>query len=76
MTTQIGELGQAQRRVRAVSPGLDRAAVTSVEPVPRIARTQQAACTSLGYRQQFCVARLGPPLRVVQSVDARGLPRA
>jgi hypothetical protein len=48
VTTQISELGRAQRRVRAVAPVSDRAAVTSVEPVPRIALTQQEACSSLG----------------------------
>jgi hypothetical protein len=36
VTTQISELGRAQRRVRAVAPVTDRAAVTTVEPVPRI----------------------------------------
>ena len=59
VTTQISDLGRAQRRVRAVAPVSDRAAVTTVEPVPRIALTQQEACASLGCSEEFFV-RAGP----------------
>jgi hypothetical protein len=73
VTTQVSELGRAQRRVLAVAPVSDRAAVTSVEPVPRIALTQQEACASLGCSEEFFVVRVRSQLRVVRSVDARGL---
>ena len=58
MTTQISELGRAQRRRRAVAPVSDGAAVTTVEPVPRIALTQQEACASLGCSEEFFVEHL------------------
>ena len=45
MTTQISELGRAQRRGRAVAPVSDGAAVTTVEPFRQIALTQQEACS-------------------------------
>ena len=44
MTTQISELGWAQRRGRAVAPVSDGAAVTTVEQYRQIALTQQEAC--------------------------------
>jgi hypothetical protein len=67
VTTQISELGRAQRRVRAVAPVSDRAAVTAVEPVPRIALTQQEACASPGCSEEFFVEQLSPHLRVARS---------
>jgi hypothetical protein len=66
VTTQISELGRAQRRLRAAVPDSDRAAVTTVEPVPRIALTQPEACASLGCSEEFLggvrpVGRAGGP---------------
>ena len=71
MTTQISELGRAQRRVRAVAPASDRAAVTTVEPVPRIALTQQEACASLGCSEVYFVEQVRPHLRVARSDGKR-----
>ncbi len=64
MTTQISELGRAQRRRRAVAPVSDRAAVTTVEPALRIAVTQQEACESLGCSDEFFGQHVRPHLRV------------
>ena len=76
VTTQISELGRAQRRVRAVAPVSDRAAVTMVEPVPRIALTQQEACASLGCSEEFFVEHVRPYLRVVRRGRKRLFPVA
>ncbi len=76
MTTQISELGRAQRRVRAVAPVSDRAAVTAVEPVPRIALTQQEACATLGCREELFVEHVRPYLRVVRRGRKRLFPVA
>jgi hypothetical protein len=73
VTTQISELGRSQRRVRAVAPVSDRAAVTTVEPVPRIALTQQEACASLGCSEVYIVERVSPHLRVARSDGKRAL---
>jgi hypothetical protein len=70
VTTQISELGPAQRRVRAVAPVSDRAAVTTVEPVPRIALTQQEACASLGCTEECFVEQVRPHLRVAHRMAA------
>ena len=51
MTTQISELGRAERGRRAVAPVSDRAAVPTVEPVPRIALRQEA-CVSLSCSEE------------------------
>lgn len=66
VTTQISELGRALRPVRVVVPVSDRAAVTTVEPVPRIALRQQEASASLGRSQEFFVEHVRPYLRVVR----------
>ncbi len=66
MTTQISERG-AQRLARTVAPVSDRAAVTTVEPVPRIALTQQEACASLGCSEEFFVEHVRPYLRAVRA---------
>jgi hypothetical protein len=71
VTTQISELGRAQRRVRAVAPVSDRSAVTTVEPVPRIALTQQEACASLGCSAVYFVEQVRPHLRVARSDGKR-----
>ena len=76
MTTQISELGRTQRRVRSVAPVSDRAAVTTVEPVPRIALTQQEACASLGCSEEFFVEHVRPYLRVVRRGRKRLFPVA
>ena len=74
--TQISELGQAQRRVGAVASVSDRAAVTTVEPVPRIALTQQEACASLGCSEEFFVEHIRPHLRVSRRGRKRLFPVA
>ena len=74
MTTQISELGRGQRRVRAVAPVSVRATGTSVEPVPRIALTQQEACASLGCSEEFFVEHVRPHLRVVRRGRKRLFP--
>jgi hypothetical protein len=71
VTTQISQLGRAQRRLRAVARVSDRAAVTTVEPVPRIALTQQEACASLGCSEEFFVEQVRPHLRVARSDGKR-----
>jgi hypothetical protein len=76
VTTQISELGRAQRQGRAVAPVSDRAAVTTVEPVPRIALTQQEACASLGCSEEFFVEHVRPYLRVVRRGRKRLFPVA
>ena len=76
VTTQISELGRAQRRVRSAAPVSGRAAVTSVEPVPRIALTQQEACASLGCSEEFFVEHVRPYLRVVRRGRNRLFPVA
>ena len=54
VATQISELARAQLRVRAVASVSDRAAVTTVEPVSRIALTRQRA-----RRREIPAIRLG-----------------
>ncbi|MDQ6806159.1 MAG: helix-turn-helix domain-containing protein [Actinomycetota bacterium] len=77
MTTQTGEqLGRAQHRVRAVAPVPDRASATAVEPVPRIALTQQEACAALGCSEEFFVEHVRPHLRVVRRGRKRLFPVA
>ena len=71
MTTQISEFGRAQRWLRAAAPDSDRAAITTVEPVPRIALTQQEACASLGCSEDFFVEHVRPHLRVARSDGKR-----
>ncbi len=66
MTTQISELGRAQVRVRAVASVSDRAAVTTVQPVPRIALTQQEACASVGCGEEFSVEHVRWRMRVAR----------
>jgi hypothetical protein len=61
VSTQIGEqLGREQRRVRAPVAVSDRSSVTTVEPVPRIALTQQEACASLGCSEEYFVEHVRP----------------
>jgi hypothetical protein len=74
VATQISELGRAQRRVRTVAPVSDRAAVTALEPVPRIALTQQEACASLGCIEEFSVEHVRRRMRVVRRGCKRRLP--
>jgi hypothetical protein len=71
---QISGLGRGQRRVRAVAAVEDRAAVKTVEPVPRIALTQQEACASLGCSEEFFVEHVRPYLRVVRRGRKRLFP--
>ena len=76
MTTQISEPARAQRRRRAIAPDSDRAAVTTVEPVPRIALTQQEACASLGCSEEFFVEHVRRYLWVVRQGWKRLFPVA
>ncbi len=73
MTTQISELGRAQRRWPA-APVSDRAAVTTVEPVARIALTQQEACASLGCSEEFSMEHVRPRMQVVRRGRRRRFP--
>ena len=76
MTTQISELGRGRRRVQAMAPISDSAATSLVEPVPRIALTQQEACASLGCSEEFFVEHVRPYLRVVRRGRKRLFPVA
>jgi hypothetical protein len=76
VTTQISELGRTQRRRRAAAPVSDRAAVTTVESVARIALTQQEACASLGCSEEFFVDHVRPYFRVVRRGRKRLFPVA
>jgi hypothetical protein len=77
LTTQIGEqLGRARRRARAPAAVSDRSSLTTVEPVPRIALTQQEACASLGCSEEFFVEHVRSHLRVVRRGGKRLLPVA
>ena len=76
VTTQISDVSRAQRRVRSVAPVSDRAGVTMVEPVPRIALMQQEACDSLGCSEEFFVEHIRPYLRVVRRGRKRRFPVA
>ena len=63
MTTQISELGRAQRR-KPVAPVADRAAVTPLEPVAKIMPTLQEACASLGRSEEFSMEHVRPRMRM------------
>ena len=80
MTTQISELGRAQRRRPAVALVSDRRAATTVDPVPRIALRQQEPCASLGRSEEFFVEHVRPQFvsgarrdRLVAVAGAAGL---
>jgi hypothetical protein len=54
VNTQVDEqLEPRQGRVRPLASVSDRSSTTAVEPVPRIALTQQEACASLGCSEEF-----------------------
>jgi hypothetical protein len=77
VSTQIGEqLKRRQSRPRAAGAVSDRASTTIVEPVPRIALTQQEACASLGCSEEFFVEHVRPHLRVVRRGRKRLFPVA
>jgi hypothetical protein len=76
VSTQISGIGRAQHRRRPVAPVADRGAITTVEPVPRIALTQQEACASLGCSEEFFVEHVRPYLRVVRRGRKRLFPVA
>jgi len=77
VSTQIGEqLQRRQSRPRAAGAVSDRASTTIVEPVPRIALTQQEACASLGCSEEFFVEHVRPHLRVVRRGRKRLFPVA
>ena len=71
MSIQIGEqLERRHGRLRALASVSDRSSETTVEPVPRIALTQQEACASLGCSEEFFVEH---HLRVARSDGKRAL---
>lgn len=73
VSTQIGEqLGRARRRVRDPAAVWDRSTLTTVEPVPRIALTQQEACASLGASEESVVEHACPRLNAVRSAGSAG----
>ena len=75
VSTQIGEkLERRQPRLRAVASVSDGSPGTTVEPVPRIALTQQEACASLGCSEEFFVEHVRPYLRVVRRGRKRLFP--
>ena len=77
MSTQVSE--QLERRpgpVRARTEVSGRSSATMVEPVPRIALTQQEACASLGCSEEFFVEHVRPYLRVVRRGRKRLFPVA
>ena len=73
VTTQISELGRAQRRRPAVALVSDRRAATTVEPVPRMPLRQQEACASLGRSEEFFVEHVRPHFRVAGADGKRPL---
>jgi len=64
VTTQISELGRALRPRQAGEPISDGAAVTTAEPVARLALTHQEACASLGCGEEFFVEHVRAHRRV------------
>ena len=77
VSTQIGEqLGRAERRVRPPAAASDGSSITTVEPVSRIALTQQEACASLGCSEEFFLEHVRPHLRVVRRGRKRLFPVA
>jgi hypothetical protein len=67
VSIQIGEqLEPRQGRVRALASVSDRSSDMAVEPVRRIALTQQEACASLGCSEAFFVEHVVPHLRVAR----------
>lgn len=74
MSAQTAEqLSPVRRRMRRTAvPQVIPTAV--VEPVPRIALTQQEACASLGCSEEFFVEHLRPHLRVVRRGRKRLFP--
>ena len=74
MTTQISELGRAQRRGRAAAPVSDGAAVTTVEPFRQIALTQQEACRRSAVARSSSWSDIRPHTRVVRRCRRRLVP--
>ena len=74
MSTQVGE--KLERRQRPVASVSDGSLGAIVEPVPRIALTQQEACASLGCSEEFFVEHVRPYLRVVRRGRKRLFPVA
>jgi hypothetical protein len=69
------QLAPAARRIRR-TPTAVVLSRPVVEPVPRIALTQQEACASLGCSEEFFVEHLRPHLRVVRRGRKRLFPVA
>ena len=67
------QLVSVRRRTRP-TPMSDALPGPVIEPVPRIALTQQEACASLGCSEEFFVEHLRPHLRVVRRGRKRLFP--
>ena len=75
MSIQIGEQAERrQGRVRALASVSDRSFDMAVEPVARIALTQQEACASLGCSEAFSVEHVRPPMREARRGRSRLFP--
>ena len=74
MSAQVAEqLAPVARRIRR-TPVPEVQSRPFVEPVPRIALTQQEACASLGCSEEFFIEHLRPHLRVVRRGRKRLFP--
>jgi hypothetical protein len=69
------QLGPVRTRIRPV-PVPEVSPNPQVEPVPRIALTQQEACASLGCSEEFFIEHVRPHLRVVRRGRKRLFPVA
>jgi hypothetical protein len=77
VSTQVGEkLERRKRRLSTVASVWDGSPGGIVEPVPRIALTQQEACASLDCSEEFFVEHVRPYLRVVRRGRKRLFPVA
>lgn len=76
MSTQVGEKLERRHRLSAVASVADGSLGAIVEPIPRIALTQQEACASLGCSEEFFVEHVRPYLRVVRRGRKRLFPVA
>ena len=73
MRAQVAEPLSPHRRISR-APVANLPPRLTVEPVPRIALTQQEACVSLGCSEEFFVEHVRPYLRVVRRGRKRLFP--
>lgn len=76
MSAHIAEQVSPLRRTMHGAAVPDVITTPVVEPVPRIALTQQEACASPGCSEEFFVGHLRPHLRVVRRGRKRPFPVA